>query len=122
MSAQSYIYLCRNHRNGYTKIGLSSNPSYREKTLQSEEPEVSFIAIFHGDYLRERALHEQFQRKRLRGEWFDLSAEDVANIIAAFTLPTEDDWESFYLDWHDPEDLCIEGSSLALWEPPVALE
>ena len=71
------IYLAVNNRNGYYKIGQSINPEIREKTLQSEEPEVEFIISFPGDKTTEKLLHDKYQDKRLRGEWFALNSEDV---------------------------------------------
>lgn len=38
-----YVYLMKNSRNGLTKIGHSSNPVFREKTLQAEEPEINLL-------------------------------------------------------------------------------
>lgn len=77
-----FVYLCRNNRNGYIKIGYSKTPAYREKTLQSEEPDVEFIRVFPSDSGTERELHGRFAAKRLRGEWFDLTEQDIAAIDA----------------------------------------
>jgi hypothetical protein len=73
----SFVYLMKNLRNGYTKIGLSKNPQKREKTLQSEEPEIEILFYNKGFYEDEKFLHNHFDNKRLRGEWFDLNEEDV---------------------------------------------
>lgn len=73
-----FIYLMINRRNGYYKIGFSVRPSYREKTLQSEEPEVEMLCFFTGTTADERALHARFADKRVRGEWFALSLKDAA--------------------------------------------
>ena len=77
---EGYVYLCKNNRNGYIKIGWSKSPSYREKTLQSEEPDVCFIATYAASRQDERWLHDKFALKRLRGEWFSLDERDVAMI------------------------------------------
>lgn len=71
------IYLCRNFRNGYTKIGLSCNPRYRESTLQSEEPDAKVLFAMPGTRKQEKKLHDQFSDKRIRGEWFNLSDDDI---------------------------------------------
>lgn len=76
-----FLYLMRNQRNGYVKIGFSKNPAYREKTLQSEEPEVSMIFKVEASFGCEGWLHARFAEKRLRGEWFALSEGDVSWII-----------------------------------------
>lgn len=75
-----YIYLMRNCRNGLIKIGFSSNPKFREKTLQSEEPEIELIFKRKGSFFDEDALHSRFASKRVRGEWFRLSLDDIKSI------------------------------------------
>lgn len=81
----THIYLMRNNRNGLTKIGKSIAPKFREKTLQSEEPEISIIFISHlcGESA-ETNLHEKFSEKRIRGEWFNLNSEDIDFIKNSF--------------------------------------
>lgn len=78
---QSYIYLMKNYRNGYYKIGRSLNPEYRERTLQAEAPEIGleFVSPLTPSIL-EGKLHNFFKEKRIRGEWFSLSEKDVEYI------------------------------------------
>ena len=79
------VYLMKNARNGYIKIGFTKNkPEFREKTFQSEEPEVELIKDWKGTMLDEEKLHEKFTDKRLRGEWFDLNADDIKQIEEYF--------------------------------------
>ena len=71
--------------NGYHKIGISNNPEYREHTLQSEKPTIELLAAkqFPSRIIAsaiESALHSAFGEKRLRGEWFDLTDQDVSDI------------------------------------------
>lgn len=73
----TFIYLMKNRRNGYYKIGRSKNPKYRERTLQSEEPDVSLVWKVKGTHDDEKHLHKKFKSVRLRGEWFSLSGDDV---------------------------------------------
>lgn len=77
IKSRSNIYLIKNNRNGYIKIGKSSNPKKREKTLQSEEPELELIFTLNASLLTETELHIKFNSKRVRGEWFNLTDEDV---------------------------------------------
>jgi hypothetical protein len=83
----SYVYLMKNERNGYIKIGKSNNPKYREKTLQSEEPEISLI--FKKNVInpstKEKNLHKKYSDKRIRGEWFDLTEQDISDIKKEIT-------------------------------------
>jgi len=73
-------YLMVDHNTGYHKIGYSKNPRYREKTLQSEKPTIEMLFKWRGGFGQEQELHEHFSDKRIRGEWFDLTAEDVKYI------------------------------------------
>lgn len=81
----SFVYLMRNHRNGFTKIGYSSNPSVREATLQSEEPEVTLMASWPGTRQDEKQLHRQYVEFNIRGEWFQLDSIQTDAIISAHT-------------------------------------
>lgn len=81
-----YVYIMKNERNGYYKIGISNNPQYRERTLQSQEPEITMIFKKPFDtryeaYCTEQGLHEKYSSLRLRGEWFKLEERDVRKII-----------------------------------------
>jgi hypothetical protein len=75
-----YVYLMRNERNGCTKIGFSIDPAYRERTLQSQEPEVRLLFCWPGTRGDEKALHERFADRRVRGEWFHLSDAEIEAI------------------------------------------
>lgn len=83
-----YLYLMIDTTNNYHKIGISNSPEYREKTLQSEKPTIEMVAnkefpnrkIAHSF---EQALHSTYDEKRVRGEWFDLSQEEVDDIITS---------------------------------------
>ena len=80
------VYLMKNLNNGYTKIGFTKKePKFREKTLQSEEPDILLISSFKGSMLDEETLHNQFNAKHTRGEWFDLNEEDFQEIEDYFS-------------------------------------
>ena len=91
-----FAYLMLNRRNGYVKIGVSNNPAYREKTLQSEEPEVILLAIAYGGYALEAHLHEKYARQRLRGEWFNLRPEDMRYIVEGYVFEVEAGQQQLY--------------------------
>lgn len=81
-----YVYLMKDLINGFYKIGISNNPSYREKTLQSEKPSIELLASKQFPIRKfaesfEKSLHNTFSNNRIRGEWFDLSIEDVNHLI-----------------------------------------
>lgn len=77
-------YLMRNNRNGYIKIGRSVKPQFREKTLQSEEPDIELLAVTDRDC--EKQLHKKYKDKRVRGEWFDLSEDDIKYLTESILL------------------------------------
>ena len=80
-----YVYLMLDAANGYYKIGMSNHPEYRERTLQSEKPSIVKICAkrFPTRLIAqsiESALHNVYAAKRVRGEWFDLTELEVAQI------------------------------------------
>jgi hypothetical protein len=64
-------------RNKTFKIGKSKTPGKRERTLQSEVPQIVMRFSVPADELHETELHEHFSEKRKRGEWFELSNDDL---------------------------------------------
>lgn len=78
----TYIYLMINRRNNLYKIGRSDNPKIREKTLQSEEPEIEMLHFFPGSSIKEASLHSRYADKRVRGEWFQLEPHEVLFITS----------------------------------------
>src|SRR5436309_386763 len=81
----TFIYLMEDLRNGYFKIGRSANPGTRERTLQSEAPQVVMRLSIPAAEEHEKELHHRFSSKRIRGEWFALTANDVVSIVSFLT-------------------------------------
>lgn len=84
------VYLMHDLANDYYKIGISNNPGYRERTLQSEKPTIELVIAKEFPVRRiaeafEAALHKTYEAKRLRGEWFRLDSKDVENLIKALS-------------------------------------
>jgi hypothetical protein len=75
------LYLIKNKRNGLYKIGISVNPTIREKTLQSQEPELEAVKVWHGQALMEKWWHNHFKQYRVRGEWFSLTSHQIRFMI-----------------------------------------
>lgn len=78
----AYIYLiyCAT---GHYKIGLSKEPEKRLLQLNTAWPvELSLVHFFVADNAQEAEarLHAHYSAKRVKGEWFDLSQEQVAFI------------------------------------------
>lgn len=77
-----YIYLMEDLRNKTFKIGKSKTPGKRERTLQSEAPQIVMRFSIPAEEIREKELHEHFDEKRIRGEWFALSEPDLAWLVS----------------------------------------
>lgn len=75
-------YIMKNKRNGLYKIGYSIDPKNREKTLQSEEPNINLIKVFKENH--EKELHDNYSKYRVRGEWFKLSEVQLKYICTHF--------------------------------------
>lgn len=73
----SFVYVMEDLRNGCVKIGRSMTPERRERTLQSEVPEVVLRLCIPAEDSHEKHLHARFAAKRVRGEWFSLAPEDL---------------------------------------------
>jgi Meiotically up-regulated gene 113 len=80
------IYLMKNMANGYYKIGSSGHPFNRERTLQSQEPDIRLLAHVEGDKTLERKLHQRLAPNRVRGEWFSLSFGDLCQLRHDFNV------------------------------------
>ncbi len=85
LEANCFVYLMLDEVNGYYKIGISNNPKYRERTLQSEKPSIKLICAKEFPSRRiaeaiESALHKAYTAEHIRGEWFNLTAKDVQEI------------------------------------------
>jgi hypothetical protein len=77
---KEYVYLMVNVDTSLIKIGTSKNPQYREKTLHSQEPDIHLISCWQCDKSIERKLHKMFEHRRIRGEWFRLTLNDLKEL------------------------------------------
>jgi hypothetical protein len=74
-----FVYLVR-AESGHYKIGRTRDPQNRIKTFSVQLPfRVEFEHVIKSDDMcaLEEQLHERYANKRLDGEWFNLSADDV---------------------------------------------
>jgi hypothetical protein len=79
-----YVYMMIDQNTNYTKIGLSKDPKYRERTLQSQKPTIDLIFKAKGTWDDEKFLQDYFNEKRIRGEWFDLDESDMEYVKKYF--------------------------------------
>jgi hypothetical protein len=68
-------------RNKTFKIGRSKTPGKRERTLQSEVPQIVMRFSVPAEEAHEKQLHDRFQSRRMRGEWFALTNDDLVWIV-----------------------------------------
>ena len=78
----SFVYIMEDLRNKTFKIGRSKTPYKRERTLQSEVPEIVLRFSIPADEDDERRLHGRFDPQRQRGEWFSLTADELLWIVS----------------------------------------
>jgi hypothetical protein len=75
-------YLIRAESSGAVKIGVAVDPAKRLGSLQIGSPEpLSLIGVIPGGRPQELRLHEQFADRRIRGEWFRLTEDDIRSIV-----------------------------------------
>lgn len=75
--------------NRFYKIGRSVSFSDRLSTHQCSSPFEVFVACCYfvpNTRAEEMALHELFEEKRVRGEWFDLDQADLQSIASRSLL------------------------------------
>lgn len=83
-ATDGYVYLLE-AVGGFFKIGKTVNPKSRKRTFGVKLPmAVEFKHVIHTDDMHklEKALHQLFADKRVRGEFFDLTLADVAFICS----------------------------------------
>lgn len=77
-------YLIQDLANGYFKIGKSLSSLNRERTLLSEKPILSLRYVCKRDV--EKELHAKYAEKNIRGEWFNLTEEDITEICKNYNF------------------------------------
>ena len=80
------VYVIQAGDSGPVKIGLAHDVMKRVYTLQTaHHATLRLLRVFPGGKRVERELHQRFRSAHIRGEWFALSAEDVAAITSVET-------------------------------------
>jgi hypothetical protein len=79
-----FVYLLKGE-NGLYKIGRSKTPDVRiniiTKAIAPSDIKTVHTAFYPDCYKAESDLHKLFANKRVRGEWFELSNEDIMVIL-----------------------------------------
>lgn len=103
MSGVVYLLECE----GFYKIGITDDVRKRLSQIQTSTP--FNVKLIHSiplanAWLLEKHLHERFAKKRVRGEWFKLSSDDVNTVFAcsesdlpaSISMPTKIANETYY--------------------------
>ena len=80
---KSYVYLIKSQY-GSVKIGITKDVNRRLMTLGTASPTQLSVAgckLARNARAIEKELHHKFKSKRIYGEWFNLSQEDINWII-----------------------------------------
>jgi Meiotically up-regulated gene 113 len=82
-----HVYLVQADR--YFKIGRSKQPNVRFKQIGLQLPfpfEVLHVIPVNDMHIAEKQLHAKYAHQHLNGEWFDLSQDEVAEIMSLKSL------------------------------------
>jgi hypothetical protein len=86
-SAPGYIYIFRAGMSDRYKIGWTEekNIEKRKASLQTGSSEPLNVAGFFpaSSKKTEQTIHRLHQKKNIQGEWFELSADEVSNLLSA---------------------------------------
>lgn len=75
-----YVYLMHDVNGNSYKFGQTYDLIYREKTLRAKEPKIELVKFCQTNVITESDLKEKYKSKRGRGEWFDLSDDEVNEV------------------------------------------
>jgi len=92
---EDHLYLIQSDKTGMIKIGRSKNPQRRLKTLQTGNPnQLRLIYVYEGKGYLESSVHEELDRWRRKGEWFDYQCVGSIPLYLYDELPfgVLDDW------------------------------
>lgn len=80
-NSNTKTYLIKDTATGLIKIGKSKNPKNRLKMLSLANMNLELIHVF--DFNIENYLHREFKNNSVGGEWFNVSAEEVINLVSS---------------------------------------
>jgi len=73
---EGYIYFISSPEREVIKIGFSTNPQNRLRSLATASPyALEFLCVIPGDTNYEKSLHDKFHHLRQSGEWFSDTQE-----------------------------------------------
>ena len=100
MNNEGFVYIIQSE-SGHYKIGKSTgDPSKRVRSLQTGSPfDLTLILKIKSSncHRLEADIHDRFASKRIRGEWFTLSTDDLIWLSLAHSADPDcvidDSWE-----------------------------
>ena len=108
------IYLISDNETGYTKIGSSVNPKRRfAEMCNQQNPAITvgatrdYLLIFESKIIErkeELELHEMFKEKRMSGEWFNLSEDNISYIKKTYGETYEHTYDTTYVQRTENEN------------------
>lgn len=88
------IYLIKDNDSGYTKIGSSVNPQRRfAEMINQASPAIvpgtgrNYTLTWFSEPTQrkiEKTIHQHFKSQRVKGEWFDLTEDEIRTLIHTF--------------------------------------
>jgi phage regulator Rha-like protein len=102
------VYFIKNFSTGHYKIGCTSSLRNRLQALQIGNADLLEVyATIKGGKDLEGILHKRFESKRINGEWFSITEEDIydVNIDYKTKFAYHDTLESVIFDlWHKSDN------------------
>lgn len=89
LCGEEYVYAILARKVNRVKIGYSKDPKRRLRDMITSCPvKLELLGFIPGSLSLESLLHEEAQKRRIRGEWFEYSgsAKSIANAIRDFDL------------------------------------
>ncbi len=76
-----YVYLMKDTEEWY-KIGMSDDPMRRLKEISRNHKQIELLHVIPADQMdkAEIILQDKYRNEHIRGDWFDLSSDDIAYI------------------------------------------
>ncbi|SHL74385.1 GIY-YIG nuclease family protein [Streptomyces yunnanensis] len=82
----SVVYVIGERPQGVVKIGTTSSLRSRLGDIQTSSPhDLRVLWSFGGDWRLESHLHNRFDSRKIRGEWFDFSDADAVVAVSEAT-------------------------------------
>jgi hypothetical protein len=86
---KEFIYFAIDKERKAVKIGRTSKPKSRIKSLLTSNPFISDILVNELPFWVEQVFHDLYRDKRIRGEWFSFTEIEDTNLSFAQIVSIE---------------------------------